>query len=248
LVPVAVTSLPVDPVVERFESALAQIWMAYQPLFDIEGGLFGYEALVRSDEPTMASPMLILDSADRLRRVHDLGRRVRRNVASTIAGSPVGPQVFVNFHPLDLLDDTLYDTDDPLAAHAPRVVLEITERAALDELPDAEARIRALRDLGYRVAVDDLGAGYAGLTTLARISPEVVKLDMSLIRNVDRDRVRQKLVRMVAAVSHDLGAVVVAEGIETESERATVVELGCDLLQGHLLGRPERLATLKTRP
>ncbi len=235
-----------EPLDERFDRALSLLWMAYQPIVTVDGALYGYEALVRSDEATMANPLALLDAADRLKRVHDLGRRIRRAVRDTLSMRGDEARTFVNLHPLDLLDDALYATDDPLAPHASAVIFEITERAALDELPDAEARIRALRDLGYEVAVDDLGAGYAGLATLARVSPDIVKLDMSLIRGLDTDAVKQKLVRMVAALSHDLGARVVAEGIETMGERAAAAELGCDLLQGYLIGRPARTRSYRT--
>jgi len=236
----AETTTADEPLGERFDRALAMLWMAHQPIFTTEGVLFGHEALVRSDETSLGSPPLLLGAADRLHRVHDLSRRIRVAVAESLAGTPEHLKTFVNLHPLDLLDDDLYAEDSVLAPHAHRVVLEITERAALDELADAEARVGLLRKRGYKVAVDDLGAGYAGLATLARVAPDVVKLDMSLIRNLDRDLVKQKLVRMVTAVSHDLGALVVSEGIETVGERAMAVELGCDLLQGYLLGRPAR--------
>ncbi len=234
----------IDPLEERFEAGLAALWMAYQPIYKVDGILYGYEALVRSDEASMATPLRLLDAADELRRVHDLGRAIRSAVSRLLDRAPE-VELFVNLHPLDLIDERLFSNDDPLAKHASRVIIEITERAALDEIPNSESRIRALRDLGFRVAVDDLGAGYAGLASLAQLSPEVVKIDMSLIRNVDSDVVKQKLVRMVAAVSHDLGATVVAEGIETEGERLMAIELGCDLLQGYLLGRPSRTPEIK---
>jgi EAL domain-containing protein (putative c-di-GMP-specific phosphodiesterase class I) len=229
---------------ERFERALAGLWMAYQPIFRKDGTRYGYEALLRSSEASLGNPLALLDAADRLQRVHDLGRVIRANVARTVAASPVGAQVFVNLYPLDLLDDELYAPTSPLTAHAARVVLEITERNSLDAVPDAHSRIRALRKLGFRCAVDDLGAGYAGLATLAQQTPEVIKIDMSLMRDVDRDPVKQKLVMMVSAVAHELSALVVGEGIETEGERAAAITLGCDLVQGYLLGRPERLDVL----
>jgi EAL domain-containing protein (putative c-di-GMP-specific phosphodiesterase class I)/CheY-like chemotaxis protein len=230
--------------VRRFEAGLERLWMAYQPLVRADGSPYGHEALVRSDEPSMRNPALLLDTADRLRRLHDLGRRIRRAVGDTLTRSGPDARVLVNLHPLDLLDDAIFELSEPLLPHAHRVVLELTERASFDELPDAETRVERLRRLGFQLALDDLGAGYAGLSTLARLSPDVVKLDMSLIRGVDTHTIRQKLVRMVTAVSHDLGALVVAEGIETPGERETAIELGCDVLQGYLLGRPDRLSDL----
>jgi EAL domain-containing protein (putative c-di-GMP-specific phosphodiesterase class I) len=147
--------------------------------------------------------------------------------------------LFVNLHTQDLLDDDLYDASRPLARIAHRVVLEITERASLHSVHDVQGRIGRLRSMGFRIAIDDLGAGYAGLTSFAQLEPEVVKLDMSLVRDVHEQPTKQTLVRTMIAMCSELGMKVVAEGIETPAERATIVELGCDLLQGFLFARPE---------
>ena len=121
-------------------------------------------------------------------------------------------------------------------------MLEITERASLDSVADAQARVRSLRALGYRIALDDLGAGYAGLTSFAALAPDVVKLDMALVRGLDRDLVKQKLVGSMVGLCRELGILVVAEGIETEGERDAATAAGCGLLQGFLMGRPSRPA------
>ncbi len=98
--------------------------------------------------------------------------------------------------------------------------------------------IAELRGLGFRIAIDDLGAGYAGLTSFATLEPEFVKLDMSLIRGVDKNPVKEKLVRSMTTLCKDLGMSVVAEGIETIEEREALVHAGVDLLQGYLLAKP----------
>jgi EAL domain-containing protein (putative c-di-GMP-specific phosphodiesterase class I) len=95
-----------------------------------------------------------------------------------------------------------------------------------------------LRALGYQIAVDDLGAGYAGLTSLAQLQPELIKIDMSLVRDIDREPTRRMLVGMMLGVAREMGMTVVAEGVETVAERDTLIELGCDLLQGYLFARP----------
>jgi EAL domain-containing protein (putative c-di-GMP-specific phosphodiesterase class I) len=121
---------------------------------------------------------------------------------------------------------------------AHRVVLEITERAALDDITETKHRATELRRRGYQVAVDDLGAGYAGLTSFATLEPEVVKLDMSLIRGIESAPVKRHIVDSMTRLCRDLDMRVVAEGIETTAELATIIDLGCDYLQGYLLGRP----------
>jgi EAL domain-containing protein (putative c-di-GMP-specific phosphodiesterase class I) len=227
---------------ERFDRALARRWMAYQPLCDRRSGeVFAFEALLRTDEPELANPSAFLAAAERLERLFDLGRSVRAGVSLGLADMPPDASVFVNLHPLDLEDPELYDEEAPLSRVAPRVVLEITERASLSDVKDLGPRLDLLRGLGYRIAVDDLGAGFAGLASFARLRPEVVKIDMSLVRGVETDPVRRKLVHSITRASHDLGILVVAEGIESEAERDALAALEVDLLQGFLLGRPARV-------
>jgi len=222
---------------QSLTSALASIWMAYQPIVRAtDGQVYGYEALLRSNEPSLPHPGAVFDAAEKLGRVSEVGRAVRRSVAASL--DLLKCPVFVNIHPLDLADEVLLSLDDPLASRASDVVLEITERASLEGIPDFRTRILNLRDVGYRIAVDDLGAGYAGLNSFAALEPDVVKLDKSLIRNADKEPVKRKLIGSMATLCRDLGMQVVAEGIETQAERNAVVELGCEFLQGYLIGRP----------
>jgi EAL domain-containing protein (putative c-di-GMP-specific phosphodiesterase class I)/CheY-like chemotaxis protein len=225
----------------KFDSALAKRWMAYQPIHErATGAISAYEALLRTAEPGLIRPLDFFGAAERLDRLWDVGRAVRGDVAASIARIPDGARVFVNLHPREIVDDDLYRADAPLSRVASRVVLEITERASLNDVPDLVQRIDRLRALGYRIAVDDLGAGYAGLASFARLRPDVVKLDMSLVRAIDTDPVRRKIVGSLTRASHDLGIQVVAEGIETDAEREAISALEVDLLQGYLLGRPAR--------
>jgi EAL domain-containing protein (putative c-di-GMP-specific phosphodiesterase class I) len=121
---------------------------------------------------------------------------------------------------------------------APRIVLEITERASLDKVSEVQTRVARLRDLGFRVAVDDLGAGYAGLSSFVQLQPEFVKFDMTLVRGIDRDPVKRKLVQSMTALCEDMNLRVVAEGVETAEERDSLVDLGCEFLQGYRFARP----------
>jgi EAL domain-containing protein (putative c-di-GMP-specific phosphodiesterase class I) len=121
---------------------------------------------------------------------------------------------------------------------ARRVTLEITERAALEGMGDLPERLAALRRLGFRIAIDDLGAGYSGLSSFALLAPDAVKLDLSLIRGVDRDPTKQLLVKSMAQLCRDLQILVVSEGVETAVERDMLATLGCDLMQGYLFARP----------
>jgi EAL domain-containing protein (putative c-di-GMP-specific phosphodiesterase class I)/CheY-like chemotaxis protein len=222
-----------------FQRALETLWMAYQPVVRAsDRSLFGYEALLRTDEPALSTPLAVLDAAQRLGRLADLGRKVRAAAAGPVPSAPADSLIFVNLHAADLNDRELASPDSPLGEFAHRVVLEITERASLDVVADPRARIAELRSMGYRIAIDDLGAGYAGLTSFATMEPQFAKLDVTLIHDIDKDRTKQRLVRSMTALCTDLGIISVAEGIETASERDTAIELGCDLLQGFRFAKP----------
>jgi EAL domain-containing protein (putative c-di-GMP-specific phosphodiesterase class I)/CheY-like chemotaxis protein len=225
----------------RFAWGVDLLWMAFQPIVSWrDRRIFGYEALMRSDEPLMKNPADMLDAAERLGRLHELGRAVRSRVAAAVPDGPSHARIFVNLHSADLEDDELYAPDAPLSRIASRVVLEITERASLASVKNVSSSVSRLKALGFEIAIDDLGAGYAGLTSFAQLEPEIVKLDMSLVRSVDTDSRRQSIVRSMKQLSDDLGILVVAEGVETASERDTLADLGCDLLQGYVFARPHR--------
>jgi EAL domain-containing protein (putative c-di-GMP-specific phosphodiesterase class I) len=222
-----------------FERALDSMWMAFQPIVQTKDGtLYGHEALMRSREPELPHPGAVLEAAEKLERLDDLGARTRALTAAAVANVPDAGVVFVNLHPRDLFDPLLTSPEAPLTALASRVVLEITERASLGRMADARARIAELRAVGFRIAVDDLGAGYAGLESFAMLEPEIVKLDMSLVRGVDQSPTKRKIIETMAGLCHDLGMLVVAEGVETEAELRAVSESGCDLVQGYLIAKP----------
>jgi EAL domain-containing protein (putative c-di-GMP-specific phosphodiesterase class I) len=223
------------------DRALSSLWMAYQPIVHAaNGSLFGYEALPRSDDPALPDPGAFLAAAGQLGRVHDVGRVVRRKASEPMNRLSLPALLFVNLHAVELSDETLTSPSAPLTAIASRVVLKITERASLESIDDVPSRVARLRELGFRIAIDDLGAGHSGLTSVARLEPEFVKLDMSLVRDVHKSPVKRKVVRSMTALFKDMGIAVVAEGIEVVAERDTIVELGCDLLQGLLFARPGR--------
>jgi len=222
-----------------FSQALESLWMAFQPIVRSgDASVFGYEALARSDAVALPRPSALFSAAERLSAVHTLGRVIRERAAANRPGVPSDATLFVNLHAADLNDEELFSSDAPLTAMAPTVVLEITERASLWSVPDVERRVKMLREMGFRIAVDDLGAGYAGLTSFAALEPEVVKLDMSIVQGVDRDPIKRKLVGSVTGLCRELGILVVAEGVEQTAERELLTELGCDLLQGFLFGEP----------
>ena len=240
----------------RLAEGMRTLWLAFQPIVHSDGGgLYAYEAFVRCHEPSLAAPFSFFLAAERLGRLPDLGRAVRGMVASRMRELADDLLMFINVHPRELDDEQLYSPDSPLAPYAGRVVLEITERAPLDGVHDLTERMQRLRDMGFRLAVDDLGAGYAGLATFSQLQPEVVKLDMSLVRRVDENPTKLAVVRSMGQLCSELGILVVAEGVEsvaerdvlivaegveTLAERDVLVDLGCDLMQGYLFAKPDK--------
>lgn len=223
----------------RFEGALAGMWMAFQPIVSwSRKTVVAYEALMRTTDQELYSPMEIIKTAEALNEISTLGRKTRSQVADVLSVHPEIPGVFVNLHVLDLIDEDLYSDKAPLSEFARRIHLEITERTALEKVPDIRARVAQLRGLGFRIAVDDLGEGYSGLNTFAQLEPDVVKLDMTLIRGIDTAPTKRKVVQALATLCRDLEKPLVAEGVETEAERNAVVDMGADLLQGYLFARP----------
>jgi EAL domain-containing protein (putative c-di-GMP-specific phosphodiesterase class I) len=222
-----------------FDRALDTMWMAFQPIVEsIRPRVFGYEALMRTREASLPHPGAVLSAAERLGLLDDLGRRVRSLCAESFDRAPNEATLFVNLHTRDLLDPDLFADSAPLTKIAERVVLEITERATIDDVKDIQARVLRLRRLGYRIAIDDLGAGYAGLSSFAALEPEIVKLDMSLVRNVHQSAIRHRLVESMTSLCKEMSMQVVAEGIELREERESVRSSGCDLLQGYLFAKP----------
>lgn len=225
---------------EHFEKAVAGMWMAFQPIVSwSKKCVVAYEALLRTTYQPLCYPSDIIHVAESLGEIHNLGKRTRAMIADVLGQHPELPGVFVNLHVLDLLDDELYSESSALRPFAGRIHFEITERMALEKIPDTRQRIERLREHGYRIAVDDLGEGYSGLNSFAVLEPDAVKLDMSLIRGIDRSPTKRRMVQTLAALCSELGTPLVAEGVESQSELTTLIELGADWLQGFFFARPD---------
>ncbi|MFM7133735.1 MAG: EAL domain-containing protein [Planctomycetota bacterium] len=223
------------------DEAMAGLWMAWQPITSHKGTqLFAFEALLRSDEPQLSQPEVFVTSAQRIERGRELSRRIRARVAKSFPAFPDGVLALVNIVAEDLADPELVDPTAPLSAYASRVVLEITERTKLDASLNLPARVKQLREMGYRLAVDDLGAGYSGLSSITQLEPSIVKLDMSLIRDIHESMTRRAVVASMVILCQSMNIQIIAEGVEKPEEAAALWDLGIELTQGYLFGRPHR--------
>ncbi len=224
----------------KLDRALATLSMVYQPIVRRSGqDTLAWEALARCKEG-VENTIELITLAERINRIDELGRAVRDLVARDAEGLPEEALLFVNVHPRELSDPHLSSPQSPLSRLAPRVVLELTERATLEDVHGLPGKLAALRSLGFRLAVDDLGAGYSGLSTFARLEPEFVKLDHSLVRAIEANDRQQKVVASMIELSQMFGSQLIAEAIETPAERAALERLGVDWMQGFLFGRPAK--------
>lgn len=230
-----------DSANSTLDEALANTEVWYQPILDRDGTVRAHEALLRPQTTALPTPVSVVESATRLDRHADLDRRVRRLVGRDLDRGRLSTDVFINVLPKSLTDPALAADDDPLQAHRDRVAIEVTERAHLRSLGDIQPTVERLRELGHRIVIDDLGAGYSGLTSIALLRPDIVKFDLELVRDVHSDEARTHLVGALVDTCHDLGMLALAEGIETPEELAALRRMGFDLYQGYLLGKPAPL-------
>ncbi len=223
----------------RVTSALGQIYCLFQPIVDVRHRrVFAYEALLRCQDVAYRSPLALLSDAARVDKSRELSRGVRAAIGEAAKNLPDGPLLFVNLQADDLTDPLLFSADDPLAPYAHRVVLELTEQARLNGRADVKSAIADLRARGYRVAIDDLGAGYSSLALFVELAPDFVKVDMSLVRGIDGDEVRQQIVAAMLQVCSRKRTLAILEGVETQAEDDALQDLGARWMQGYLFARP----------
>lgn len=240
-----------DPRRAHFENMIDEerLTLHVQPLFDAQTGrLVACEALLRSLHPEFRGPLDVIDASRAYSREYSL-QRVLAGVAARIRRSlPADVDLFVNVDPIILRDpDQLDLAFSPLYPAADRIVLELTERAQLGSDGGWEQAVRYLRSKGFRIALDDVGAGYNSLGAVAAVTPEVIKLDISLISGIHRNPQKAELVRLLCDYAERQGIRTVAEGIEEADEARHCTEIGVRLLQGYHLGRPMPLDDLLER-
>jgi EAL domain-containing protein (putative c-di-GMP-specific phosphodiesterase class I) len=215
---------------------------ALQPIVQShDGRLFAYEALGRgclSDLPQ--SPAELFSLAVRLDKEVELSEAFRFALASDAAMLPADSVYFVNSHPQEMFSERFYASIERLRAALPRakLVIEVHE-TAVTRVADVRAMAERLGGMHVRFAYDDFGAGQARLLELAEVPPHFVKFDMGLIRGLDRaNLVKQQLVSQLVQLVHNVGAIALAEGVETAEEARVCVDIGFDLIQGYFTGKP----------
>jgi EAL domain-containing protein (putative c-di-GMP-specific phosphodiesterase class I) len=225
-----------DPPPDAIGLTAKDIDVVFQPIVSVTTRrVFAYEALTRCRWPSLANPEVLFERASRASCCGRLGRIVRAAAMERAGSVPL----FVNVHPDELSERWLVRPDDPVFFHDHDVYLEITESAAFTHYDVCVNVLREVRSrAGIFLAVDDLGAGHSNLKRVLDLEPRIVKLDRALVTGLDQSYRQQILVRHVVRLCMELGAEVVAEGIETADELSAVIDSGAHYAQGYLLGRP----------
>lgn len=217
----------------------AGLEIVFQPIVDLRTAVIvGAEALARFAVPPAGPEAWFSDAGDA-----ELGQALQLAAAAEalrhIDELPDEVYLAVNVSPALIVDQRLHDLMDTVPAG--RIVLEITEHAAVDDYEELAAGIERLRARGARLAIDDAGAGFSSLRHVLRLRPDIIKLDMSITRNVDSDPVRRALAEALVTFAGVIGASIVAEGVETRGELDALLALGADSAQGFFLRRPSVL-------
>jgi EAL domain-containing protein (putative c-di-GMP-specific phosphodiesterase class I) len=212
------------------------LYVVFQPIVEIATGrIFAQEVLARCRHPDYPTPTVLFEHAAKEGACGRLGRLIRDIAFAGIEDTTL----FVNVHPDELSSRWLVQPDDPVGFQPRPVYLEITEAAAFTHHELCTSVLKELcRRTGALLVVDDFGAGHSNLERVVALEPAVVKLDLALTQGIHTSKTKQIVVRHMVNLCRDLGARVVAEGVEVIDELSCVRDCGVDLAQGYLLARP----------
>jgi EAL domain-containing protein (putative c-di-GMP-specific phosphodiesterase class I) len=224
-----------DPVAIRRVVERREIRVVYQPIVDLtRQEVFAYEALVRTSAPEFDGPPSMFVAAVEHGVCGQLGRLIREMALEGCPGHPL----FLNVHPNELNEHYLVQPNDPIFNHSEDVYLEITESVPLSHFELCQHVLHEVRGRGVYLVVDDLGAGFSNLKYIADLHPRIVKIDRELVKELTHGTRMFKLVSAIVVLCRELGATVVAEGIETREELVAVRAAGARFGQGYLLAKP----------
>lgn len=258
---------PTSPSARLLDSLIEQrrLHAVLQPILDLRTRtLRAHEGLIRGPEDgLLRNPDQLFAIARASNRLMALERACRTTILSRFAELRLPGLLFLNIGPGSLEDPHFFNGETEtllrnLHLTPSRVVLELTEHDAVADFDQLQQQLRLLRNLGFRFAIDDLGEGFSNLRMWSEVRPEYVKIDRSLISGIDTDPLKHQFARAIQDIAECNGATVIAEGIETQEELATVRDIGVSLAQGYLIGHPARtplgtvpealLSTLKKLP
>lgn len=218
------------------------ISMAFQPIVNTSSQtVFAHEALVRGTSNESATEIFKQVNSDNL---YPFDQNCRTKAIELASGLNFDAKLSINFMPNAIYQPELCLRTTLAAAEKynfpiDRIIFEITEGEKVDDLEHLKKIVTYYKSRGFLTAIDDFGSGYAGLTLISEIQTDIVKLDMGLIRNIDSHKSKQAIVKGILTVCKDLGSEVIAEGIETHEEWATLKDFGVELFQGFYFAKPK---------
>lgn len=222
------------------------ISVVYQPVVSLENGkITGYEALARGPENSFFNkPVNLFGYAEKTNQLFALEKLARAKALSGFGDNYRDKKIFINISP-QVVNDPSFRADELIAclaetgASPQQVVFEITERTSINDFCSFRDSLGYYRQYGFQVAVDDAGSGFSSLQAISELQPDFIKLDMSLIRDIDKTPNKRSLVETFITFSEKTGSTIIAEGIETAGELDCLRELGVHLGQGFFLARPD---------
>jgi PAS domain S-box-containing protein len=223
----------------RVQTAIAgdAIRMVFQPVVNLSRlDASGYEALARFEIEPLRTPDKWFDDAEAAGLRAQLELRAIRGAVARAHHLPAGSFLSLNASPETLLNEDFTDALGEVSGD--RVVVEVTENAAVDDYEPLQRAVGRLRQHGVRLAIDDAGAGYSSMKHIVRLVPDFIKLDIFLIRDIQSEPLKRAVVAAMSVVASEIGAELIAEGVETAAELNVLTELGVANAQGFYVGRP----------
>lgn len=224
------------------------ITLLAQPIIDVATNeIRAWEMLTRGPKGTiLESPLHLFSVARQTSMLYELELIVLEKTLEQIKATECRQDIFINFTPLTLGNNRFVrDVKTMISSYiniSPRqITIEVTERDSIEEMKDFVYNIKVLRTMGFRIAVDDTGAGYASLNTISEIMPDIIKIDRSVIQNIDKNSVKESMLKGLLLVAREAGSLVVAEGIESQEEASVLTRNKVDLAQGFFYARPDVL-------
>lgn len=218
----------------------------FQPLVSLsDGHILGYEALIRGpSDSALHSPLLLFKTAQTFDLLEPLELLCRQLSIQAFADSGAPGQLFLNVNPMLLLTSDhpsgLTKSYIQQAGLAPeRIVIELSEQFQVEDTELFVSAVKHYREFGFQIAIDDLGSGFSGLKLWSELQPDIVKIDRYFVDQLHRDPIKKAFVKNIIELAKSTGSLIVAEGIETSEELLFCRELGADIGQGYLLGRPD---------
>jgi EAL domain-containing protein (putative c-di-GMP-specific phosphodiesterase class I) len=217
----------------------------FQPIIDLNTReTLGYEGLTRGPQGTeYESPYMLFDVANESDLLFELDRLCRRSALTSAASLKRDAKLFVNLLPTTIRDpefqgERMLEFLEANNLTPSRIVLEITERLAIENYDLFLEAMKVFTDLGFSIAIDDMGAGYSGLEKIVHMNPQYLKFDLMMVRDIDTSFVKREMLKAIHSLASNVGAHVIAEGIEKVEELETLLELEIPYGQGFLFARP----------